>query len=159
PFALKPLDSLEVPLPAVFLLGSKTVRVQEKESEARQLQTLAEVTLPPAADAPSRLSSLKLSASAGLQVEDFIRWLPSPRGAPQGAAPSHDFFARAAQAVVDLVGLDSGGVVLRRKSDWQIRAYHGLSRSDGSWETGWRPSQSILQKVIQEKRTFWEAPA
>jgi hypothetical protein len=83
-----------------------------------------------------------------------IRWLQRTMEVLQSACGSEDFFLKAAQAVVDIVGLDSGQVVLLENGAWRTQAYRaGQSQTaDG----GASPSRSILGLVLRDKRTFWE---
>src|ERR1043166_7809383 len=59
--------------------------------------------------------------------------------------------------MIDIVGLDSGGVLLRKDGEWQIAA---LRRREGSADdtSHWKPSHQILTLVSFEKRTFWQSP-
>src|SRR5439155_25328296 len=79
-------------------------------------------------------------------------WL-GPAVTVRRAAPgSHAFFAQTARALVDLVGLDSGLVLLRQGAAWQVRASTGR-QGDGLD----RPfSNTILRHVVEEKRTFYQ---
>lgn len=75
----------------------------------------------------------------------------------QSAATSSDFFQRAAQAVVDIVGCDSGRVLLLEGGRWRVavaRAAGGLVAA----EPNWQPSHGVLERVREDKRTFWEWP-
>ena len=62
-----------------------------------------------------------------------------------------------AQAVVDLVGLDTGRVLLLQNGTWQLNVLQTRSRRDV--ESTRPPSQQVLSKVRHEKRTFWQAPS
>jgi adenylate cyclase len=55
--------------------------------------------------------------------------------------------------MVDLVGLDSGRVLLLDGSNWQVQAaeYAGGPPSDPDW----RPSRHVLQQLVTDKRTCW----
>jgi adenylate cyclase len=73
----------------------------------------------------------------------------------QSAAGSSDFFQRAAHAVVDLVGLDSGRVLLLEQGEWKEQGVQAEARLTAE---RWQPSQQVLGKVLEEKRTFWQLP-
>ncbi|MCI0642464.1 MAG: adenylate/guanylate cyclase domain-containing protein [Gemmataceae bacterium] len=168
---LKPLESLDLPLPVVFLLGPKTVRVQSPGDN--QFECLPEVATPPMSivGRASLVGQLNLAAPTR-DVEMFIRWLQTTLGVLQSAATSDDFLVRAAGAVIDLVGLDSGGVLLRQPAtsprpeeegsgvrgtsgEWKVQSFASLKKGG---EADWKPSQGILGKVLSEKRTFWDSP-
>ena len=91
------------------------------------------------------------------QNRQVLRWLQTSMGVFQSAASSADFFQKAAQAVVDIIGLDTGRVLLLEHDDWQTRAF--AAGSPQTAEDDWRPSLSVLNKVRCEKRTFWELPS
>jgi adenylate cyclase len=75
----------------------------------------------------------------------------------QAAADSNDFFERAAKSVVDMVDLDSGRVVLYNGGEWQPQAVHTAHRLGGGQAR--EPSQRVLNKMLQDRRTVWEVPA
>src|SRR5262249_40548982 len=72
----------------------------------------------------------------------------------QSAAGSSDFFARAAQAAVDLLGLDSGRILLWGDGRWQTQAVRTAAALTA--EQHWQPSREILDRVRREKRAFWQ---
>lgn len=159
---LKPTASLEVTLPAMILLGSKTVRIEmADDSEAPALERLAEAPLAPAVDAAdvsSRVAQLPpLPLGRGLEVESMVRWMRVTMEVLQSATGSSEFFSRAARAVVDLVGLDSGRILLLEKGAWALKILQG--REKGGTDEHRPPSQQVLSKVLQEKRTLWQVPA
>ena len=145
---------------ALLLLGRKTVRIKPVGGPHEVLQGLAEPTL-----APGRLSSASHSirvlapspGSAGFDAKETMRWLQAAVEVLQSAACSADFFDRAAQAIIDLVQMDSGRVILWHGGDWQTQALSVsptyLKSSDSTF------SRTILGRVRDEKRTFWQVPA
>lgn len=155
-----PLAACDFEPPLVFSFGTKTVRVQPlaTPAPAASFQCLAQATVLPGAGSSFRAdkTSLAFPAAKGLDVEAIVRWLQTTMVVLQSAASSEDFFAQAARAVVDLVGLDSGGVVMRERSAWRIQALE--SAAGVRREEDWQPSRQILTKVQDEKRTFWEVP-
>ena len=58
----------------------------------------------------------------------MLSWLQASMGVFQAAASSSDFFAKAAQAVVDIVGLDSGTVLLWQNDKWESQACYWCRR-------------------------------
>src|SRR5262249_55896500 len=101
-------------------------------------------------------SVFRAADEAPVQVESFVRCLQAAMGVLHSAAHSLEFYERAAHAVVELVGLDSCRVLLREKGTWRIQAAHtAVPEKEGDW----RPSRKILDRVLQDKRTFWELPS
>jgi adenylate cyclase len=150
---LRPGACCELSLPTVLTLGRKTVRVQLPE---KSLQSLAQATVPPGRISVAVAFPTPLPAGEGLDVESLLRWLQAALSVVQSAAGSADFFLKAARAVVDLVGLDSGRVLMRDQQGWQVEAIQTARGSAADPE--WEPSRRVLQHVFQEKRTFWETP-
>jgi adenylate cyclase len=153
-----PSRATEVTLPTFLLLGRKTVRVQEGAAEP-EVEGLREQTLPPgvSGSAPSAFPTIALPSNMrGDEVESLIRWLRGTMDVFQSAANSSEFFHKAAQAVVDNVGLDSGRVLLLEDGDWKTKA---VKAAPGvTVEENWQPSQHVLSKVRNERRTFWQSP-
>jgi adenylate cyclase len=133
------------------VLGKKTIRLQGNSTQLQPLQALAEPTIPPG------LSSFRAAPLAGSSIDfkELIPWLQAAMDVLQSAASSADFFAKAARAVVDLVNLDSGRVLLLHQDEWQVQA---VSTAPRVVQEAARPSQHVLNRVRQEKRTFWELP-
>src|SRR5262249_37506834 len=63
---------------------------------------------------------------------------------------------RAARAVVESVALDSARVLLLEDGTWRCRAAQTATMVD-STRLG-LPSSSVLERMMQEKKTFWELP-
>jgi adenylate cyclase len=157
---LGPSASSEAPLPVVFTLGQKTVRVQSVEAEDDDIHGLIEATVPPGGEEmlSRRFATLAVQGgSQALATEDLVRWIQATMGVLQSAASSMEFFPKAARAVVDLVGLDSGRVLLLDKGEWKVQAQQSALR--GRPDTSGRPSRQVLARVLKEKRTFWQTPA
>jgi adenylate cyclase len=104
------------------------------------------------ADGPRSLVTLPRQAP-----ESIVTWLQTVIEVLQSAASSSDFFDRAAAAVVQLVGLDSGCVLAADGEQWRTRSqFFGPRLGGGSIDA--RPSARILARMQQEKRTLWHTP-
>jgi adenylate cyclase len=149
-----PGAGVDVTLPAMLIVGRRTVRLQSAEPTP-PLLALPEATLPPLVSNPSRRTG-KLPSALGIEAEQLCRWLQAAMGVLQGVAGSREFFPRAARAVVDLVGLDSGRVLLLDGATWNVQAaeHAGGPPSDPDW----RPSRQVLNRLVTDKRTFWIGP-
>ena len=155
---LPPRSSGEVTIPTVLTIGRKTVRVQECDDEDLPVQGLAEATLAPGRySTVPRLSALDIPTGVGgVEVESLVRWLQAIIGVLQTAASSPDFFQRASQAVVEIVGLDTGRVLLLDPENWRVECFN--TASGLSTEPSWRPSRKVLSRLRNERRTFWQEP-
>src|SRR5262249_22855544 len=104
-----------------------------------------------------RPSRLVLPADPAIENEALVGWLQIALGLLQSAANSLDFFDRAAQAIVDLAGMDTGRVLLLENSNYRERARASQNGMKAA-ESNFQPSQRVIQKVTTEKKTFWELP-
>jgi len=157
---LKPGARTDVALPMVLSLDPKVVRIEKAAHEneaAAPLRTLREAPQPPQATFLGvRFPSLDLENKDQIDSQKVLGWLQAIMGVFLSAASSSDFNALAAQAVVDVVGLDCGQVILLDKGDYCTVAQHKSGRFKG--ETALQASRSVLSRVVAEKRTFWEVP-
>jgi sigma-B regulation protein RsbU (phosphoserine phosphatase) len=122
------------------------------------LQTLAQATLPPGSGSGMRRPRLLPSAAPGEpNSEMMIRWLQASMDVLQSAANTSDFFDKAATALVDLVGLDTGQILLLRDGAWRLQAQRVTDRTRQTEER--QASRHVLNRLVAEKRTFWQVPA
>lgn len=161
----------EVGMPTVIALGKKTVRLQPpelRESTAGPIKSLADPMAPPMSmvggGGGTRFPTVSIQSILGAgtvgsqaaPIEDIVRWLQTTMEVLQSAASSSDFFEKAAQAVVEIVGLDRGRVLVLDKTEWRTVATFTADQRKPAVE--WRPSLQVLNKVRSEQRTFWSAP-
>jgi adenylate cyclase len=87
--------------------------------------------------------------------ETLTKWFETLLSVQKAAAGSTEFYQETARAVVDLVGLDTGLVIVRRGgTGWETKAMH---EAEGS-RFG-RVSQAVLNHVLHERRTFYRGLA
>jgi adenylate cyclase len=149
----------DMPLPLILSVGLKTLRVQETDAAEQHLRSRAVVAAPGSESAPALTRFpvlLTPAADATDQNKQLLRWLQTSMGVFQSAASSGEFFQKAAQAVVDMIGLDTGRVLLLEEEKWQTRAFAAASPKVRPSQR--QPSGSVLNQVRLEKRTFWELP-
>ncbi|HXG13488.1 MAG TPA: adenylate/guanylate cyclase domain-containing protein [Gemmataceae bacterium] len=149
------------PLPIVLSLGAKTVRIQPPAAlplpDPLELQGLPEATRPPGS------MELTFARFPGLPFQEsdpkgeaLFNWLKSTMEVLQSAASSEDFFDKAAQALVDVVGLHTGCVLLWDGKDWTINVIKTAPSMD--IKPDWRPSRKVLNRVLEVKGTNWQRP-
>src|SRR5262245_56481583 len=161
---LKAGQSTELTIPTVIALGKKHVRIQKVDRESGPpLRGLAEATLPPGSlsgsarfPTQSIRDIVQTSVHPNSQIEEVFKWLQTTMEVLQSAANSASFFEKAAQAVVDIVGLDRGRVLIYEDGEWENAATWTAPQCSAAAE--WRPSRHVLDRVLQEKRTFWQDP-
>jgi adenylate cyclase len=156
---LEPGASCDLHLPLTMTLGSKSIKIQKRPDSFSDvpLQSLPEVTAAPGTPSllHADLQSIAFSMGSTVEIERLLRWLQSAMDVLSSAAGSSDFFSTAARAVVDMVKLDSAQVLVLENNSWKQVA----TQAAGSQHTdSVRPaSTNILNKVCQEKRTFYQA--
>ena len=124
-----------------------------------QTATVALSTLSPLAE--SRLitsdslsvPSVDLALLGPNQSESLLAWLQEITILLQSAAHSEDFFQRAAEAVVKLVGLETGRVLLHAADGWQTIASSAQTLA-GSAPPLREPSHRMLERMRNQKRTM-----
>lgn len=161
---LTPQASVDLAIPCTISIGRKSILICDGGVEQTQLKGLpTAIGAPISSGEGEKLAPLELPRDGNIEVGSLLRWLRTIMGVLQTAASSSDFFNRAARAVVDIVGLDSGRVLVFEGDGWRIegvaRPLVGLESVGGSGEfDNWRPSRRVLSRLRAEKRTFWEDP-
>lgn len=170
PIQLKPPRTLEPGQSWVCVgatriqLGARLVCVElvpviptEEEAPGSDILSLASATILPGARFGFDSQMLKSVKSAPMsdQLEPMIRSLQAAVDVFQSANTSKDFYRHAVQAVVNLVGLDTGRVLLWLGDRWQLVAMSSDEKLDD--RTVVIPySNSVLNKVRDQKRTLWQ---
>ncbi len=151
---LKPGGTLERTLPVKLDIGGREVAI-----EGLNLQSLASAPPPPGARRFDRSIFQTIADEPTLQAESVIPILETTMEVIQGAAES-DCFERAARALVEveMIGMDAGRVLLLERNDWVVKAEKRRARLRAASERSWKPSSRILQRVREEKKTFWQIP-
>lgn len=142
--------------PLLAQFSTYAVRVEPPQEENLDLQPLPEATMPPGAKVfEQSLGRLNIDAAdEGL----LLKWLETVLGVFQSAANSRDFPMLAAKALVKIVGLDAAAMIeCDADGRWKVAALHSLV--DGQNEDTWIPNQTLLNRVIRERRTFRHVPA
>jgi adenylate cyclase len=152
---LDPQMTRDYVLPLTLPMGRRTVRVLATD-EGSSIQNLPEATRPPLflSEGTTRMGTLALPA--GVETDSVMRWLQVTMGVVQSASNSPDFLDQAAQAVLDLVGLDTSRVLMLRDGHWEVEQLKWSPHIHQ--EPDWYPSQQVLNRVRQEKKTFWQVP-
>ncbi|GIW96477.1 MAG: hypothetical protein KatS3mg110_4518 [Pirellulaceae bacterium] len=79
-------------------------------------------------------------------------WFERLLAVQRAAAGSDEFYEETARAIVDLIGLDSGMVLLRSGEQWRQVACHPPHLPEAR-----RFSRRILAEVVKQGRTFYQA--
>ncbi len=153
---IEPSNQRTLKAPFVLIVGERAFRI---EAEAEAMMSLANATMAPGRQNPL---STHFRSLAALRVgqepaddEHLVEWLQGAMSVLQSAASSPDFLERAAQAVVNLVGLDTAAVLLWDGRQWNHEAVRARR---GNVSANWQPSMTILEASRVQKRTFRHAP-
>ncbi len=143
--------------PVVLSMGRKAIRIERIERvEADPEGELQSLPASPEAPEASTMRTMRFPQIRNLSdaPHRIVAWLQSAMGAFQSAATSADFFEKAARALVDVVGLESGRVLLAERG-WSPAAEAVAEGRDAPL----RPhSARVLDAVRRDKRTFWNRP-
>jgi adenylate cyclase len=154
---LPPEQSSEFKLPCVLSVGKKTLRLEWPSPRMdAPLQSLAEATRRPGqAGLPGSIYPT-IQLPGGIDVDAILRWLHATVDVLHSASWSTDFLEQAAQAVVNLVGVDACWVVMLDQGTWKPEVVRTSPLLSGQPE--WRPSYNVLRKLRDERKTFWQSP-
>lgn len=147
----------ELELPVRLTAGTTLIDLALEENKADEQEMLETVHAPLGGrDQLSSLQDLMLRDQAP-NAETLAHWFETLISVQQAAASSAEFYEQTARAVVELIGLDSGLVLLKRNDNWEmVGEYYrngGDSRND---ERGMNAfSRRILAFMEKEQRTFY----
>lgn len=158
---LRPLQKREADLPVLLRIGAKVVRIQpippDSVPDGLLIQSLDEPTAAPGSGAGwVGTSTISLSSVGPLEPRGVFAWLKAMIRVLHSAACDADFFHKAAQAVVEVVGLDLGRVLIRQGDSWQTAAFHPAGEAE--YERNNPPSRSVLNCVCETKIPSWIDP-
>jgi adenylate cyclase len=161
---LNPKETCVLDLPGLCQIGGKTVHLQAAFVDDMPLQSLRQPTLRPGQSDSEHfgqtigqaLSSIRFRPTEGVTEELLYSWLKYSMQVFQSAASSPDFLRTAAQAAGEMVDLDEVVVLLREEGDWATKVSH--SRSGVPLPEEWRPSSTMLQRMLDERCTFFHVP-
>ncbi|QDS99708.1 adenylate/guanylate cyclase domain-containing protein [Adhaeretor mobilis] len=158
---LQPGEKAPATIPVLVQFGEYAVRVDPPEDEdALDFEGLPERTVAPGKSAPVNEVTL-LNEGATLDEASLLRWLETVLNVFQSAASSQDFPEQAAAAVVRIVRLDTAAMIRFQDDRWFIDALKSNvvgTNGEGTAESDWAPSQTLLSRVRTERRTFRHVP-
>lgn len=149
---IAPGTTSEQALPFRFTIGETVIQVEAIIPATvfdEPLQTVGRPYRP--GDAATTLLP---TTGETVDASRMARWFETLVSVQRASASSGEFYRQTAQALVDLIGLDSGLVLLRQGDRWDIAARH---EANADAEPGF--SRSVLDRVCREKRTFFSGGA
>jgi len=148
---LSPGAATEILLPVRVRIGESTIDIEAGDSLAIDDRQLRTVAAPLRGIQPPSLLGLSDEAP----IEEVVGWLESVV-AVQKASTTEEFYKQTASALVDRIGLDNGLVLARNGESWKVVS---MSTREDKSSGGRAFSQTILKRVLAEKRTFYTPAA
>src|SRR5437588_8234612 len=152
---IAPGSRRDITLPGRLTVGETVIAIDPALDDPVKPESLATIAK------PVRASKLLTEAKPTLlrlgdtpDPATLTNWFETVIAVQRAAAGSPEFYEQTAQAIVDLVGLDRGLVLLRRGNNWEPVARAGKTQHSGR-----EFSLTILQQMIQERRTFFQSSA
>jgi adenylate cyclase len=149
-----PGKSCDLMLPVRLTIGETIIDVEPTLADPIAIDSLTKVPHAPRprrhGDSTHTLGKLGGSPSP----ETLAHWFETVLSVQRAAAGSAEFYQETAKALVDLVGLDRGLVLLRKDGGWEVAA-----RCVTEHASGREFSQTTLNHVLAERRTFYQASA
>ena len=154
---LDPGESVVVHLPCLLVLFGRTIKLTKAENPdaiAKNLESLAQKTLPPgqSSSASSRLSTILKSGRDENETDLILRGLEATIGVLQHAGKSDEFSTLALGVMVDELGFEKAAALSCDGGTWRVDTCRTRA---GQPQVEWTPSQAILKRVLDERRTFW----
>src|SRR5262249_29457857 len=143
---IAPGAAVDLEPPFALQLPSRIIRVGSPEStDAYGVQALGEPSYGLGTAGGVSMSPGLLAQLRPPQMSARLRGVPCIRNGLQSASGEADFFATAAKALPQLVGLDTGRVLLRKGDGWQTAAAHGVAADNPDWH----PSRYVVERLLQ----------
>ena len=151
--AIAPQSFAERAPPFTLLIGGRSIRIDHGDSvDAQGMRSLQGAAIGPGVHRPGLTLALP-AALSGQTLAALIGWLQTTLGVLQSTIGAADFLQRTVEAMVTIVGLDSGRALLFEGESWKTLAAHPDSAGK------WQPSRRVLEQVRRQKRTFWQEPS
>jgi adenylate cyclase len=150
-----------VQLPTEFTIFDRRIRILQSQEVETVLLSMNDPVLPPGAPRETLELSGALQLTSMLSAPErtkLERWLRGVTTVLQSAIGSSDFSERAAQEMVELIGLDSGRILeIANDGGWTISASYEHP-TDRDTDTEWVPVGDLIRRVVAEMKTFWTTP-
>ena len=145
--------SCEVSLPARLHVGQTMIEICHLKGSSTDDDALMTIAVPLKSAGLTR--AISIDPLAGVpNTEQLTRWFEAVVSVQRSAARSSEFYLEIARAVVELIGMDSGLVLLLDKggNEWRTVARHSIPNAP---ET--ECSRTVLDRVCRERRTFYQS--
>lgn len=160
--------------PTRLTVGETSIDIELVVEQTGPLETIAQ----PVARQAVNINDVAKKAAAKLKIPDgqapdwfktttpekMMQWFETFVAVQHAAAGSPEFYSQTAEAIVKLVGLDRGLVILRSPKQgpnvgaaqmWMVQSRF----PDDGYNMGREFSLTILDRVMQDRRTFFQSSA
>lgn len=138
--------SLAPSIPLLFTIGETQVSVELVEDPLSSIP----MTSLSGPEGSMRLAEVESAADQG--AERLAGWLNTVVDLQRSAASSREFFQQTSRALVELIGLDRGLVLLKRKNRWVVEARFPAGEYEGA---GREFSTSVLARIEEDRKTYF----
>jgi signal transduction histidine kinase len=151
--AVPPGGSAMARAPCRLGIGDSFIDAEPAVREEEASDSFKTVLQPLRARTTAEARATILGLGAGPTPEVLTQWFEAVVAVQRSSPASPEYYAQTARALVDLVALDSGLILLRNGDAWQVAA--AAFRDEGA--PGRAFSHSILDRVVRQRRTFFQA--
>ena len=154
---LQPNQSIEKTIPCSFALHTLLFKLHPDSQkipvdEVEMFHSITDSVSSNAGSASILEQSNKLANVTDAEFIDIVNWLQMTMQVLQGTIGSKDFLKEAAVALVDIVGLESGRVLLGEPGSMKVATAHPPQFLDIK---NWEPNKNIVKRLSEFKKTIW----
>ena len=133
-------------IPLLFTIGETQISVELVEDPLASLPMVSLAGL----EGSMRLAEVESVADQG--AERLAVWLNTLVDLQRSAASNREFFQHTSRALVELIGLDKGLVLLKRKNRWSVEARFPAGEYEGTVREF---SSSVLARIEEDRKTYF----
>jgi len=151
---LEPNQVVEKSIPCSFALHTLLFKVHadSQNMPVDEVEIFHSITDSVSGHATILEQSNKLANVTDAEFIDIVNWLQMTMQVLQGTIGSQDFIKEAAVALVDIVGLESGRVLLGTPGNLKVATAHPPEFLDIK---NWEPNKNIVKRLSEFKKTIW----
>ena len=151
---LEPNQVVEKSIPCSFALHTLLFKIHSDSQNipVDEVEIFHSITESVSGHATILEQSNKLANVTDAEFIDIVNWLQMTMQVLQGTIGSQDFIKEAAVALVDIVGLESGRVLLGAPGNLKVATAHPPEFLDIK---NWEPNKNIVKRLSEFKKTIW----
>ena len=151
---LEPNQVVEKSIPCSFALHTLLFKIHSDSQNipVDEVEIFHSITDSVSGHATILEQSNKLANVTDAEFIDIVNWLQMTMQVLQGTIGSQDFIKEAAVALVDIVGLESGRVLLGAPGNLKVATAHPPEFLDIK---NWEPNKNIVKRLSEFKKTIW----